>query len=110
MKTANAIGKDEMIAPPPTTAVPATIKTPINIDDTFYSELNSNILRGSKNQNEQLSVIQSKIIMFSLAIVESIQKVQFVVKMKSNQSHNRNENKSAPSKYYRHIGNTQSQK
>ena len=30
MKTANAIGKDEMIAPPPTTAVPATIKTPIN--------------------------------------------------------------------------------
>lgn len=51
------------------------IKTPINIDDTFYSELKSNILTGSKEQGEQLSVIQSKIIMFSLAIIENIQNV-----------------------------------
>jgi hypothetical protein len=51
------------------------ISAPINIDANFYTELKRNILTGSKAQREQLSVIQSKIILFSLAIIESIQKV-----------------------------------
>lgn len=51
------------------------ISAPINIDPNFSSELKSNILTGSKQQRDQLAVIQSKIILFSLAIIEGIQDV-----------------------------------
>ena len=58
-----------------TPLVKLKISAPINIDSNLYAELKSNILTGSKEQHTQLSVIQSKIILFSLSIIEGIQNV-----------------------------------
>lgn len=45
------------------------------IGSSFLEELDSNIKRGSSKQMERLLVIQSKIIFFSLSIVETIQTI-----------------------------------
>ena len=51
------------------------VKNIENITDGFKEELEDNIHRGNPKQNEQLLVIQSKIIKYSLAIQEEIQKL-----------------------------------
>ncbi len=50
-------------------------KTPVNIDSSFGNSLKENISTGSKDQFEKISVIQSKIIYFSMNIIQLIQKV-----------------------------------
>uniref|UniRef100_A0A6C0AYA5 Uncharacterized protein n=1 Tax=viral metagenome TaxID=1070528 RepID=A0A6C0AYA5_9ZZZZ len=47
----------------------------LNISDTFKSQLLENISTGSYFQHEQILTIQTKIIFFSLAIQEKIQKI-----------------------------------
>ena len=48
----------------------------INISDTFNKSLLENIKSGSYFQQEQILSIKSKIILFSLAIQEKIQKIE----------------------------------
>jgi len=50
-------------------------KTPSNLSDSFRNSLKEDIKTGSKDQFEKMKVIQSKMIYFSMAIIQSIQKV-----------------------------------
>jgi hypothetical protein len=50
-------------------------KTPSNLSTEFRNSLLDHVKSGSKNQFEQLRVIRSKIIYFSMAIIQSIQSV-----------------------------------
>jgi hypothetical protein len=52
-----------------------TNKTPTNLDASFRNSLLENLKVGSKDQFEKLRIIRSKIIYFSMAIIQSIQKV-----------------------------------
>ncbi len=52
-----------------------TNKTPSNLDTSFRNALLESLKVGSKDQFEQLRIIDSKIIYFSMAIIQSIQKV-----------------------------------
>lgn len=49
-------------------------KTPTNLDNSFRNSFKEDIKTGSKDQFEKLRVIQSKMIHFSMAIIQSIQK------------------------------------
>lgn len=51
------------------------IKNLSNISPEFKNKLQNNIKNGSKNQREQINVIDAKIIQFSLAIQEKIQEI-----------------------------------
>ena len=55
--------------------VPFKIKNLVNISTEFKKSLLSNIKTGFKAQDEQILVVQSKIIQFSLAIQERIQEI-----------------------------------
>ena len=46
-----------------------------NVGKSFFDSLQKNIGEGSEKQNEQLSIIKGKIILFSMAIQQSIQRV-----------------------------------
>ena len=52
-----------------------TNKTPSNLDTSFRNALLESLKDGSKDQFEQIRIIDSKIIYFSMAIIQSIQKV-----------------------------------
>ena len=52
-----------------------TNKTPSNLDTSFRNALLESLKVGSKDQFEQIRIIDSKIIYFSMAIIQSIQKV-----------------------------------
>ena len=52
-----------------------TNKTPANLDTPFRNALLENLKKGSKDQFEQLRVVDSKMIYFTMAIIQSIQKV-----------------------------------
>jgi hypothetical protein len=52
-----------------------TNKTPANLDTSFRNALLENLKKGSKDQFEQLRVVDSKMISFTMAIIQSIQKV-----------------------------------
>jgi len=58
---------------PPLT--PFKIKNLVNISSEFKQSLLQNIKSGSKKQEEQILVVESKIIQFSLAIQERIQEI-----------------------------------
>ena len=49
-------------------------KTPSNLDNSFRNSFKEDIKTGSKDQFEKQKVIQSKIIYFSMAIIQAIQK------------------------------------
>jgi len=55
--------------------IPFRIKRLTNVSDEFKQELMRNLRNGSPNQRENLLVLDSKIIQFSLAIQERIQQV-----------------------------------
>jgi hypothetical protein len=55
--------------------IPFKIKNLVNISSEFKKNLLENIKSGSKKQNEQILVIHSKIIQFSLAIQERIEDI-----------------------------------
>ena len=55
--------------------VPFKIKNLVNISTEFKKSLLSHLKSGVKSQEEQILVVQSKIIMFSLAIQERIQEI-----------------------------------
>ena len=52
-----------------------TNKTPSNLDTTFRNSILENLKVGSKDQFEQIRIVNSKMIYFSMAIIQSIQKV-----------------------------------
>ena len=52
-----------------------TNKTPVNLSDNFRNSLKENLKNGSKNQFEQIRILNSKMIYFSIAIIQSIQKI-----------------------------------
>jgi len=52
-----------------------TNKTPSNMDASFRNSLLESVKTGSKDQFEKVKTIRSKIIYFSMAIIQSIQKV-----------------------------------
>jgi hypothetical protein len=52
-----------------------TNKTPSNLDTAFRNSLLENLKVGSKDQFEQIRIVYSKMIYFSMAIIQSIQKV-----------------------------------
>ena len=54
---------------------PITNSTPLNISPEFREQFIENLKKGSKDQFEQIRVINSKMNYFSMAIIQSIQKV-----------------------------------
>lgn len=52
-----------------------TNKTPANLSDTFRNALLENLKIGSKSQFEQLRTLNSKIIYFSMSVIQSIQTI-----------------------------------
>lgn len=52
-----------------------TNKTPINVTTEFKNSLEDNLKKGSVDQFEELRVVQSKIIYYSMAIIQSIHAV-----------------------------------
>ena len=52
-----------------------TNKTPSNMDASFRNSLLETLKTGSKDQFEQIRTVRSKIIYFSMSIIQSIQKV-----------------------------------
>ena len=52
-----------------------TDKTPANLDSSFRDSFLENLKVGSKTQFEQTRIIRSKMIQFSMAMIQSIQKV-----------------------------------
>jgi hypothetical protein len=52
-----------------------TNKTPSNLDTAFRNSLLENLKVGSKDQFEQIRIVNSKMIYFSMAIIQAIQKV-----------------------------------
>ena len=55
--------------------IPFKIKNLVNISSEFKQSLLNNLKSGSRKQDEQILVIQSKIMQFSLAIQENIQEI-----------------------------------
>lgn len=51
------------------------LKTPSNLSNDFKNSLKENIKTGSKNQFEQINVVKSKIIYFSMGIIKAINEV-----------------------------------
>lgn len=58
---------------PPLTSI--QLQTLMPLEATFYDDFKKNMRLASKQQREQMSVIQSKIILYTFAIIDSIQKI-----------------------------------
>ena len=66
--TANVVHWDNFLPP----LVPFKISNPATVTSEFEQQLMKNMRSGSRDQNEKLLIIESKIILFSLAIQEKI--------------------------------------